>query len=295
MTLVWFRNWFKNLLYKLGSSIDQSELKCDNAAEKLLRRGTTQGFSAEVLSCYGYDKATFSEAALPGYKGHAAVPDDEDAVGEDESTGTNNAEPLSRNQIRDSSVQFVSANGMPLGAAQVPSPSRSSQKSFRTTDDVESEKVGDDEDDGHDDRHSSYSDAKEDIGIRNDQAELYLQAHASTNIFTQANPVAAQAMNGEFEESALESESPEKRDGGRPMWQASFPGCEHEYTWPEASGSYDLREMDALSAMLKQPLQVLWTVFPGVKVRPPGSTLGMRAYKGMKATVKVKKVRGAGV
>lgn len=71
-------------------------------------------------------------------------------------------------------------------------------------------------------------------------------------------------------------------------------GCDHEYTWPEASGAYDLREMEALSAMLKQPLQVLWTLFPGVKVNPPGSTLGMKAYKGMKAMVKVKEIRGAG-
>ena len=69
-------------------------------------------------------------------------------------------------------------------------------------------------------------------------------------------------------------------------------GCEHMYTWPDAAGEYDLREMDIHGAQMKLPLQVMFTVFPGVKVKPPGAA-NMRAYKGMKAMVKVEKPRGA--
>lgn len=71
-------------------------------------------------------------------------------------------------------------------------------------------------------------------------------------------------------------------------------GCEHVYTWPDASGSYDIREMGIHGAKLDLPLQVLFTVFPGVKVKPPGSSLDMKSYAGMKAMVKVRKPRGAG-
>ena len=67
-------------------------------------------------------------------------------------------------------------------------------------------------------------------------------------------------------------------------------GCDHVYTWPDAAQEYDLREMDFHGAQMKLPVQVMFTVFPGVKVRPHGSA-NMRAYKGMKAMVKVETPR----
>jgi hypothetical protein len=69
-------------------------------------------------------------------------------------------------------------------------------------------------------------------------------------------------------------------------------GYEHEYIWPEAYGEFDLLEMGIHGAALPIPLQVLWTVFFGVKVEPHGSSRGMRAYPVMKAMVKVKKPYG---
>jgi len=67
-------------------------------------------------------------------------------------------------------------------------------------------------------------------------------------------------------------------------------GCEHVYTWPDAAQEYDLREMDFHGAQMKLPVQVMFTVFPGVKVKPHGSA-NMRAHKGMKAMTKVEMPR----
>lgn len=67
-------------------------------------------------------------------------------------------------------------------------------------------------------------------------------------------------------------------------------GCEHVYTWPDAAREYDLREMDFHGARIGLPAQVMFTVFPGVKVRPHGSA-NMRPYKRMKAMVKVETPR----
>lgn len=68
-------------------------------------------------------------------------------------------------------------------------------------------------------------------------------------------------------------------------------GCEHVYTWPDAAQEYDVREMDFHGAQMELPVQVMFTVFPGVKVRPHGSAI-LRAHKGMKAMVKVETPRG---
>jgi hypothetical protein len=64
-------------------------------------------------------------------------------------------------------------------------------------------------------------------------------------------------------------------------------GCEQVYTWPEASEEFDLRYMYNTGAQLPMPLEVLSTAFPGVKVRPPGSSK-MLSREGLKAMVKVK-------
>jgi hypothetical protein len=62
---------------------------------------------------------------------------------------------------------------------------------------------------------------------------------------------------------------------------------EHEYTWVEASASYDLGEMAIHGALMKSPQEVLWTVFPGIKVRLRGLE-DLRSYGGTKAKVKAK-------
>lgn len=68
-------------------------------------------------------------------------------------------------------------------------------------------------------------------------------------------------------------------------------GCEFVYTWPDTSVAYDLREMDIHGAKLNSPLQVLFTVSPGLKVVVPSSD-NMRTLKGTKAMVKVRKTSG---
>jgi hypothetical protein len=67
-------------------------------------------------------------------------------------------------------------------------------------------------------------------------------------------------------------------------------GCEQAYTWPEASESFDLRIMRNQGARLDKNVttpEVLFTAFPGVKVRPPGSSK-MLSSEGLKAVVKIK-------
>ena len=214
VTSNWMREWFKTLLGKVSGSLHQSELQGENAAEKLLRRRTTQGFSAEVLSKYGYDKATFSEADLPGYSRHPGVAEDEEATEEDEITGTKKASP--RKLMRGSSGHFTSPWKMPTGASQAASPSKNLQKSSRAPEDIESEK-----DDDEDDRHSSYSDANDDFGVRDNQAELYLQAQAPASPLTRGNQSTARAMTREVEKFASRLELPEEHGGDLPKQQAS--------------------------------------------------------------------------
>ena len=67
-------------------------------------------------------------------------------------------------------------------------------------------------------------------------------------------------------------------------------GCEQVYSWPEASEAFDLRFMRNQGARLEKNIttpEVLFTAFPGVKVRPPGSSK-LLSSEGLKAVVKVK-------
>lgn len=90
VTSNWMRKYFKNLLAKTGSSSYSSKPERDDSADKLFRKGTTRDIPAEVLARYEYDRATFSEADLPGYIGDADVADDdEDTVEMYGSTGIN--------------------------------------------------------------------------------------------------------------------------------------------------------------------------------------------------------------
>jgi len=66
--------------------------------------------------------------------------------------------------------------------------------------------------------------------------------------------------------------------------------CEHSYTWPNYSDSYLITEMDNQGASQLLPLDVLFTILPGLKVKGPNSN-SLKMYPGMKAKVKVKKPR----
>ena len=225
VTLAWMRRYMRELFTKATASFYQpgSSTTMDDRSDKVFRKGTTEGFPDRVLKRFMYDRATFSEAELPGYEGGAGLADDdeEDAVKEDEITKTNNTKLESRKRVRDSLVHFVSSKKLRTGATHITSPSRSSQKSFRTSADMESEK---DEDDDND-RYSSYSDANEALGIQNDQAELYLQAQASANLLTRVKPTTARATTSEEEESAPQVQSPERRGGGLLKRQAPYPAA----------------------------------------------------------------------
>lgn len=152
------RKYFKNLLAKTGSSFYRAESERDDSADKFFRKGTTIGFPADVLARYEYDRATFSEADLPGYIGDVDVADDdEDTVKVHGSTGNinNNTEPRPRKPSTARSGNQGLLIDQPTEAARVSSPSWSSQKSFRTTGGAESKEDEDDEE-GY-----TYSDANE--------------------------------------------------------------------------------------------------------------------------------------
>ena len=67
VTVVWMRRWIRDLSAKAKPSFYQAESHTDDNADKLFRKGTTEGFPDNILRRYGYDRATFSEADLPGY------------------------------------------------------------------------------------------------------------------------------------------------------------------------------------------------------------------------------------
>lgn len=68
-------------------------------------------------------------------------------------------------------------------------------------------------------------------------------------------------------------------------------GCEFVYTWPDEGVAYDIREMGIHGGRLPLPLQVLFSVCPGLEVVIPG-TSNMRALTGTKAMAKVIKPWG---
>jgi hypothetical protein len=66
VTSVWLRRYLRDLSTKAQGSFYEPKLAKDDNADKLFRKGTTEGFSDDLLEKYGYNKATFSEADLPG-------------------------------------------------------------------------------------------------------------------------------------------------------------------------------------------------------------------------------------
>jgi hypothetical protein len=69
-------------------------------------------------------------------------------------------------------------------------------------------------------------------------------------------------------------------------------GCKHAYTFPDADVHYDLKEMEIHGARLKLPLQVMFTIFPGLSVMLPKQEK-MEALTSTKAMVKVRVVKVA--
>jgi len=66
-------------------------------------------------------------------------------------------------------------------------------------------------------------------------------------------------------------------------------GCEHTYTWAANSEEYDGKFMRSQGGKVTLPTRVWFTVFPGVKVRPPGARRNL-SEAGMKAVVAFEKV-----
>lgn len=208
------RKYFRNLLAKTESPFYPPKSERDDSADKLFRRGTTSDFPTDVLARYEYDRATSSEADLPGYIGDADnVDDEEDAV---ERYGTsrdnNNALPRPSQPSTASPRYHVLLNEQPTGAVHVPSPSRSSPRSFRTTGDAESKKEEDYEND------YTYSDANEHFG---DQPELHVDSRTPASLGTQHMSAIAQEMTSEEEELPLKLQSSENHDDARPTKQSS--------------------------------------------------------------------------
>jgi hypothetical protein len=70
-------------------------------------------------------------------------------------------------------------------------------------------------------------------------------------------------------------------------------GCQHEYSWPDVGVEYDIRTMEFHGAKMQLPLQVMFTVFSGLKAVLPGAVANpMRALSGTKAMAKLRKVGG---
>lgn len=209
VTSNWMRKYFLSLLGKARPLFYQAESERDDSADKCFRKGTTKGFPDDVLARYEYNRATFSEADLPGYIGDADVTDDdEDAVemhgatGNDKSTG-----PRPSKLNPGSSGDRDSFSEQPTEAAHVPSPAVGSHKSFRTTGDAENMKDEDDEED------CTYSDANENFG---DQPGLHGRGRTPANSATQDNPASVQEGASEAEEHPVKVQSLEKRGGGLP-------------------------------------------------------------------------------
>ena len=63
----WIRRYMNTHWMRKYSTSFPPQQKSDDFADTLFRYGSTESFPADVLSSCEYDKATFSEADLPGY------------------------------------------------------------------------------------------------------------------------------------------------------------------------------------------------------------------------------------
>jgi hypothetical protein len=66
VTLAWMRRWIRDLSAKAKASFYQAESNGDDNADKLFRKGTTEGFPENLLRRYGYDRATFRRLIFLG-------------------------------------------------------------------------------------------------------------------------------------------------------------------------------------------------------------------------------------
>jgi len=169
VTMPWMRRYLRELSVKAKASLDPPQSDRDDYADKLLRRGTTEGFPADLLSRFEYDRAAFSEADLSGYTPQAEESEDDEHTSEANiNEDGKDLDPQRQNVLVGSSDLQDSGERRLRGVPARPlSPSRDSQASFKPTKEdangvgyEEDEKEDGDEDGDESDR---YSDAKDQI------------------------------------------------------------------------------------------------------------------------------------
>ena len=219
VTLVRMRRSIRDLLAKAKPSFYQAESNQDDNADRIFRKGTTKGFPDDLLRKYGYDRATFSEADLPGYTAQAEeAEDDENALEAPRQQSGNSMGPQPKQPSTGNLGPRAASKKRPReSVSPSPSPSRSSQKSFGSAEDVSSEEDKDEEDD-------EYYDAKHNVNMPNKRPKLQPQAEASANPPAIVSSSAAEEMTIDAENFTENVEQTTKRARGRPSKQAPHVG-----------------------------------------------------------------------
>ena len=191
----------KHLPPQTESSFYPSQLKGDDFADTLFRKGSTDGFPTEVLEKYGYNKATFSEAALPGYTPQIEESEhDENALGGYGEHG--NKTSAARNSSPSSNSQ------MSHGTAR-------EDKDYASSGEEELESKSEEEED--DER---YSDVKDGISESEFQFPMGASVEASASPPVKVDPAVVEDMPSETEGFIQQVEPPKKRGRGRPRKEA---------------------------------------------------------------------------
>ena len=191
----------KHLPPQTESSFYPSQLKGDDFADTLFRKRSTDGFPAEVLEKYGYNKVTFSEANLPGYTPQTEESEhDENALGgygehDNKTSAARNSSPSSNSQ-------------MSLGTAREDRDYASSGE-----DELESESEEEDDDE-------RYSDVKDGISESEFQFPMGASVEASASPPVKVDPAVVEDMPSETEGFIQQVEPPKKRGRGRPRKEA---------------------------------------------------------------------------
>lgn len=191
----------KHLPPQTESSFYPSQLKGDDFADTLFRKGSTDGFPAEVLEKYGYNKATFSEANLPGY-----TPQTEESEHDENALGGYGEHGSKTSAARNSSPS--SNSQLSLGTAREDRDYASSGK-----DELESESEEEDDDE-------RFSDVKDGISESGFQLQTDASVEASASPPATVGPAVVEEMPSETEGFLQQVETPKKRGRGRPRKEA---------------------------------------------------------------------------
>ena len=131
VTLRWLRQYMRS--YWMRKHHNNFPVNAnDGYSDALFRYGNTDGFPADVLSTYEYDRAIFSEADLPGYVSQATeAEDDDDALEAYKEKGDHAIEPVPKEASDDGSDLEATSKRRQRGVAtRSSSSSKNSQKSF---------------------------------------------------------------------------------------------------------------------------------------------------------------------